>query len=65
MIWVSCEGKTPADSENLGPILYLPRRGFAGFYFPCRSEGQCTEPLVAVYIERPKSKNYFFHLLFC
>jgi len=56
IIWVSCEGKTPTDAENAGPINYFPRRGFPGFYFPCTSDVTCTEPLVAIFFERPKSQ---------
>lgn len=57
MIWVSCEGKNPADVENIGPISYLPRRGFPGFFYPCTSEEKCTEPLIAVQFQRPRSKS--------
>lgn len=65
MIWVSCDGKTPTDASNIGPVIYLPRRGFAGFYFPCTSEDQCTQPLVAIYFEKPKRKKFLdFSMIF-
>jgi len=57
MIWVSCEGKTAEDNQKIGPITYYPRRGFPGFYFPCTSEDRCTQPLVAVYFERPTTQT--------
>ena len=34
MVWVSCTGETPADTEYIGPIHYTPRPGYPGFYFP-------------------------------
>lgn len=70
MIWVSCEGKSPEDKVNAGSIAYLPRQGFPGFYYPCTSEESCTEPLVAINFQKPKSKqqnetwttkNFYFH----
>jgi sodium/potassium-transporting ATPase subunit beta len=59
MIWVSCEGKTDDDKRNLGSINYLPRRGFAGFHFPCKSDKLCLSPLLALRFERPKCENFF------
>ncbi|CRK99115.1 CLUMA_CG012158, isoform A [Clunio marinus] len=56
IIWVSCEGKSPVDKENMGLITYLPRRGFPGFYYPCSSKIACTEPLVAIQFQSPKSQ---------
>lgn len=54
-VWVSCEGETPADVENLGPVSYIPRQGFPGFYFPYENSEGYLSPLVAVYIQRPKT----------
>ncbi|XP_001604156.1 sodium/potassium-transporting ATPase subunit beta-2 [Nasonia vitripennis] len=53
-VWVSCEGENPADIENIGPIQYIPRRGFPGFYFPFKNEPGYLSPLVAVFFEKPK-----------
>lgn len=53
-IWVSCEGENPADVENIGPIQYIPRRGFPGFYFPFTNTKGYLSPLVAVFFEKPK-----------
>ena len=30
VIWLSCEGETPADTENMGPVTYTPWHGFPG-----------------------------------
>ncbi|XP_033228654.1 sodium/potassium-transporting ATPase subunit beta-2-like [Belonocnema kinseyi] len=53
-IWVSCEGENPADIENIGPIHYIPSRGFPGYYFPFTNTKGYLSPLVAVFFERPK-----------
>lgn len=53
-VWVSCEGENPADVENIGPIQYIPRRGFPGFYFPFENTPGYLSPLVAVFFEKPK-----------
>ncbi|KAJ8680596.1 hypothetical protein QAD02_016383 [Eretmocerus hayati] len=53
-VWVSCGGENPADVENIGPIQYIPRRGFPGFYFPFRNQPGYLSPLVAVFFEKPQ-----------
>lgn len=53
-IWVSCEGENPADVENIGPIHYIPRHGFPGYYYPYENSEGYLSPLVAVYFERPQ-----------
>lgn len=62
-IWVSCEGENPADQENIGPINYLPRRGFPGYFYPYENSEGYLSPLVAVHFVRPRSKynNYILH----
>lgn len=47
-MWISCEGVSDEDKRNAGSITILPRRGFLGFFFPCKSEDLCTDPLVAL-----------------
>lgn len=54
MVWVSCEGESPADIENLGPVHYSPRRGFPAYYFPYKNVRGYQPPVVAVQFERPK-----------
>lgn len=54
LIWVSCEGENPADTENLGPVNYSPRRGFPSHYFPFKNVKGYHPPIVAVQFERPK-----------
>lgn len=56
MIWISCEGENPADIENLGPINYIPQRGFPGFYYPFMNQKGYMPPVIAINFERPKSK---------
>ncbi|XP_045761568.1 sodium/potassium-transporting ATPase subunit beta-2-like [Maniola jurtina] len=53
-VWVSCEGENPVDVEFLGPIMYIPRRGFPAYYFPYTNQEGYLSPLVAVLFENPK-----------
>jgi sodium/potassium-transporting ATPase subunit beta len=57
-IWLSCEGETAADVENVGPIQYLPRPGFPGYYFPYNNTENYMSPIVAVRFERPRRSKY-------
>ncbi|KAF4527776.1 hypothetical protein B566_EDAN015832 [Ephemera danica] len=52
-VWVSCEGENPADLENIGPIQYMPRRGFPGYFFPFMNQEGYLSPIVAIFFERP------------
>ncbi|XP_022112352.2 sodium/potassium-transporting ATPase subunit beta-2 [Pieris rapae] len=54
-VWVSCEGENPADVENIGPIQYIPRRGFPNFYYPFTNKEGYLSPLVAVLFEKPRT----------
>lgn len=56
-VWVSCEGENPADVEHIGPIQYIPRRGFPGYFFPFKNDEGYLSPLLAIFFERPKSKK--------
>lgn len=60
-IWVSCEGENPADQENIGPINYLPRRGFPGYFYPYENSEGYLSPLVAVHFVRPRSEYEPLH----
>ena len=55
-IWVSCDGENAVDKENIGPINYMPNRGFQSYYFPWKGQEGYLEPIIAINIERPKSK---------
>lgn len=55
-VWVSCEGENPADQENIGPVDYLPIRGFPGYFYPYQNSEGYLSPLVAVHFQRPKRK---------
>ncbi|XP_069690315.1 sodium/potassium-transporting ATPase subunit beta-2-like [Periplaneta americana] len=52
-LWVSCEGENPADVEFVGPIQYIPRREFPGYFFPYTDKKGYQSPLIAVWFERP------------
>lgn len=56
MIWVSCEGENPADMENIGPLRYIPQRGFLAQYYPFQNQEGYLSPLVAVHFESPRRK---------
>lgn len=58
-IWVSCEGENPADQENIGPVNYLPIRGFPSYFYPYQNSEGYLSPLVAVHFERPKRRFIF------
>ena len=59
-VWLSCEGEKPADRENIGPIEYIPRRGFPGYFYPYKNTAGYMSPLVAVYFKQPHSKYLAF-----
>lgn len=55
IVWVSCAGENPADNEHIGPINYIPRRGFPGYFFPFKNVEGYLPPIVAVHFESPKN----------
>lgn len=55
-ILFSCDGVFDGDRENMGSLLYLPHRGFLSYYFPCKQEDFCTDPVIAVQFIKPKSE---------
>ncbi|VVD05603.1 unnamed protein product [Leptidea sinapis] len=54
-VWVSCQGETPTDKENIGPLHYIPHPGFPGFYYPYNNAEGYLSPLVAVHLVRPRT----------
>jgi len=54
-VWLSCEGETPTDVENVGTIQYFPQPGFPGYYFPYNNTENYVSPMVAIYFERPQT----------
>lgn len=56
-IWVSCEGESPADVENIGPITYIPTRGFPGYFYPYKNSEGYLSPVMAIHFQRPRSKS--------
>lgn len=65
MIWISCEGENPADIENLGPIQYIPQRGFPGYYYPFSNQKGYLAPVMAIKFERPKSESQLQRIEMC
>ncbi|KAL9705699.1 hypothetical protein quinque_009217 [Culex quinquefasciatus] len=57
IVWVSCAGENPADNEHIGPINYIPRRGFPGYFFPFKNTEGYLPPIVAVHFESPKTAH--------
>lgn len=57
-VWVSCEGESPADVENIGPIEYYPKPGLPGYFFPYENSEGYLSPLVAVKFLHPRSEYY-------
>ncbi|KAL1513409.1 hypothetical protein ABEB36_002828 [Hypothenemus hampei] len=54
IVWVTCEGENVADVEHVGPIRYIPQKGFPSQYFPYVNQDGYLSPLVAVHFEKPK-----------
>lgn len=46
VIWLSCEGETPADTENMGPLTYTPWHGFPGYYYPYLNQMHYLSPII-------------------
>lgn len=53
-VWISCKGQHDYDDENVGPIEYVPSRGFPSYFYPYRNVQDYLSPLVAVRFPRPK-----------
>lgn len=52
IVWVTCKGESPVDEENIGPITYVPERGFRNYYI----NSEAPEPLIAIDFVNPTSK---------
>jgi sodium/potassium-transporting ATPase subunit beta len=52
-VWISCDGENVADTENIGPILYFPMPGIAGYYFPYMKQQGYQSPFIFVQFKRP------------
>lgn len=73
-VWITCEGESKSDAENIGPIKYYPDiQGFPGYYYPYENSEGYLSPLIAVHFERPKCKlrniieicKYLQYMHFC
>lgn len=52
VIWISCEGVTPMDTEMMGPIHYTPFPGFPGYYFPYLNQAHYLSPAVWIQLRK-------------
>lgn len=52
-IWVSCAGENINDQETLGPVVYYPRPGIPGYYFPFHKQLGYQSPFVFVQFVKP------------
>ncbi|XP_063529077.1 sodium/potassium-transporting ATPase subunit beta-2-like [Cydia strobilella] len=54
-VWVSCEGVSEADKNNIGSMQYIPSpaHGFPSYYFPYTKQEAYLSPLVVVMFENP------------
>jgi len=48
MVWLSCEGESPADTENAGKIHFVPWQGFPGYHYPYLNQEHYVSPLVFI-----------------
>jgi len=48
MVWITCEGATPHDTEYMGPVSYTPTTGVRGFYFPYLNQQLYLNPYVFI-----------------
>lgn len=53
-VYVSCQGESPADAENVGQINYIPERAFPGYFFPYENSEGYLSPLIALHFVKPK-----------
>ncbi|GIY43193.1 hypothetical protein CDAR_321181 [Caerostris darwini] len=53
LVYLDCQGDSFADQENVGPIEYIPNKGFPTRYFPYRGHPDYMSPLVAIRFRRP------------
>lgn len=56
VVWVTCQGENVADVEHIGPIRYIPEKGFQSQYFPYTNQDGYLSPLIAVHFENPTRK---------
>ncbi|XP_061708063.1 sodium/potassium-transporting ATPase subunit beta-2-like [Cydia pomonella] len=54
-VWVSCEGVSETDKNNIGSRQYIPSpaHGFPSYYFPYTKQEAYLSPLVVVMFENP------------
>ncbi|KAG0727749.1 Sodium/potassium-transporting ATPase subunit beta-2 [Chionoecetes opilio] len=58
VLWVSCSGETPADTESLGTAELHPWQGIPFMYFPVRQDSNPqTIPLLALKLNNPQRKS--------
>ncbi|KAL1123881.1 hypothetical protein AAG570_001651 [Ranatra chinensis] len=66
-LWLTCEGESPADKENIGFVKYYPLPGFPGYNFPFTGQQGYLNPVAAIQFTKLRSKylyifvNYKFY----
>jgi len=53
-VWISCEGETVLDRENMGEISYIPERGISGMYYPYQQQVGYQAPFMFIKFKNPK-----------
>lgn len=54
LLFLHCDGDSPADRENIGPVVYYPYPGFRTVFFPYTGQPDYMSPLVALHFQRPQ-----------
>lgn len=63
-IWITCEGESPVDKENIVGFNYYPTQGFPNYFYPYTNAKGYLSPLVAVQVLQPTRKwNYYTTLM--
>nr|CAD7569413.1 unnamed protein product [Timema californicum] len=57
-VWLSCEGETMDDAENIGPLFYIPMRGFPGYSFNSETPKGYLNPLAAMSMFHPMGRMW-------
>ncbi len=47
-VWVTCEGQSPHDKDNIKEVRYFPGPGFPYYFYPYKNTKDYMSPLVAV-----------------
>lgn len=51
-VGVTCEGRSDADRDNMGPVVFYPAAGFDASYFPYKNQKGYVPPIVMAQFTR-------------